>query len=66
MSKVDRKGVVPHRIVRLDIPIQQSYDDFRRRFESAVPMWNRERAVELVERSAMVRGGGRGEDRGAI
>jgi hypothetical protein len=43
---------IPHRTIRLDIPVQQSYDDFIHRFESAVPMLNRERVVELVERKA--------------
>jgi len=46
------RTVTSHTTVRLEIPIQQEYDDFRQRFERAVPTWDRERAVELVERKA--------------
>jgi len=52
MNQEIKKAVIPHGIVRLDIPIQQPYEDFRRRFESAVPMWNRDHAFELIERQA--------------
>jgi hypothetical protein len=43
---------VPHETVRFDIAAREDYDDFRRRFETAVPMWNRDRGVELAERKA--------------
>src|SRR5258708_28348791 len=52
VSKETRATMIPHTIVRLEIPIQQSYDAFLQRFESAVPVWNRQRAVDLVERRA--------------
>ena len=52
MSKRANKAAILQRVNRLDIRIQQSYDDFIRRFEGAVPMLNRERAVALVERKA--------------
>jgi hypothetical protein len=38
--------------VRLDVAIPYGYEEFRRRFESAVPMWNRDHAVEMLERKA--------------
>ncbi|HEY1468631.1 MAG TPA: DUF302 domain-containing protein [Candidatus Acidoferrum sp.] len=50
-QKANGSGI-GHRSVRFDIPIGEHYDDFRRMFESAVPLFNRERAVELVERKA--------------
>jgi hypothetical protein len=37
---------------RIEIDIQQTYAEFCRRFEHAVPMWSRDRAKELVERRA--------------
>jgi hypothetical protein len=43
---------IPHEVIRLDIPIQQSYDDFIRSFERAVPVWSNDRAIELVTRKA--------------
>jgi hypothetical protein len=52
MSRQARKGAIPHRTVRLDLPVQQSYEDLIQRFESAVPTLNPERMVELVERKA--------------
>ena len=52
MSKRAKEAAIGHRVNRLDIPIQQSYDDFIRRFEGAVPMLDRERAVGFVERQA--------------
>jgi Domain of unknown function DUF302 len=52
MSKHARGAVIQRSVSRLDIPIHQSYDDFIGRFESAVPMLNRERVVELLERKA--------------
>jgi hypothetical protein len=45
-------AAIRHEIIRLDIPVQQNYDDFIRAFEKAVPVWSRERATELVERKA--------------
>jgi hypothetical protein len=52
MSNEVSRTVIPYRVVRLDVAAHQSYDEFRRRFESSVPAWNRDRAVELVERKA--------------
>jgi uncharacterized protein (DUF302 family) len=50
---MSRKSVaIPHQAVRLDIAVRDSYDEFRRRFEAAVPMWDRNRGIELVERQA--------------
>ncbi len=46
MSAISRTAV------RLDAAIPYGYDEFRRRFESAVPLWNREHAVEMIERKA--------------
>ncbi|MGA3092936.1 MAG: DUF302 domain-containing protein [Terriglobales bacterium] len=47
-----RRSVVPHETVRLDIPIPQTYEEFRRRFETAVPLLTPERVVEWVKRNA--------------
>jgi hypothetical protein len=44
--------VISHRVSRLDIAVHGNYDDFRRQFETAVPMWDRDHWVELVERKA--------------
>jgi hypothetical protein len=53
MSKKDvERTAIPHEIIRSGVPIQQRYDDFIRAFESAVPVWGRERATALVERKA--------------
>lgn len=52
MSKRAGEMAIPHRSNRLDISIQQSYDDFIRRFESAVPVFKLEQALALVERKA--------------
>ncbi|MFZ0319158.1 MAG: hypothetical protein WAL56_08530 [Candidatus Sulfotelmatobacter sp.] len=41
---------ISHQVVRLDIAVGESYDDFRGRFEAAVPMWDRDRTIELVLR----------------
>ncbi len=38
--------------VRFEIPIHEPYADFRQRFESAVPVFRRDRAADLVERRA--------------
>jgi hypothetical protein len=38
--------------VRLDVAIPYGYDEFLRRFETAVPMWSREQAVEMIQRKA--------------
>jgi hypothetical protein len=45
-------AAIRHQTIRLDIPIQQSYDGFIRAFESAVPAWSTDRATELVKRKA--------------
>ncbi len=52
MGKEMRSAAIPHQVVRLDIAVRDSYDDFCRRFEAAVPMWDRNRGIELVERKA--------------
>src|ERR1700678_3781053 len=52
MSKQLRNPITPHEVVRLDIEVHQAYDEFCRRYESAVPLWDRERAVDLVQRKA--------------
>lgn len=45
-----KSAAISHQAVRLDIAVSEGYDEFRRRFESAVPMWDRERGIELMER----------------
>jgi uncharacterized protein (DUF302 family) len=50
MSEEMRSEAVPYMVVRLDVAVRESYDDFRERFEAAVPMWDRNRGIELVER----------------
>ena len=52
MDKEKGKTVTRHQVIRLDIPIHEKYDDFLVRLESAVPMFNRARAVELIKRKA--------------
>jgi hypothetical protein len=52
MSKEVRKTTIPHNVVRLEIEVKEAYDDFCRRYESAVPMWNRDRGVEFMRRKA--------------
>jgi len=46
------RTAIPHEVIRFDIPIHETYDDFLRHFESAVPMFDRDRAAVLVERKA--------------
>jgi hypothetical protein len=46
------KTAIRHDVVRLEIRIHESYDDFLRRFESAVPMFDRARGAALIERKA--------------
>jgi len=48
MSKEASK-IIPHEVVRLDVAVHENYDDFRRRFESAVPAWNADRGRKLIE-----------------
>jgi hypothetical protein len=52
MNKEIKSAAISYQAVRLDLAVRETYDDFRQRFEFAVPMWNRERAIELVERRA--------------
>ena len=52
MNKETGRSVIPHQAVRLDLAVHEDYENFLRRFESAVPMFNRDRAVELVARKA--------------
>jgi hypothetical protein len=44
------RAAIRHEVVRLEISIHETYDDFLRRFESAVPAFNRDRAASLIER----------------
>jgi Domain of unknown function DUF302 len=52
MDTESGKHLIPHPVIRLDLPSPESYDDFLLRFESAVPAFNRESAAALVERTA--------------
>ena len=52
MSKEARKAATAHEVVRLDIEVRQTYDDLCRRYETAVPMVNRDRLAEFVTRKA--------------
>lgn len=52
MSENMRSTTISYQVVRLDVTVSESYDDFRRQFENTVPMWNRDRGIELVERNA--------------
>ena len=52
MRKEVRTTASRHEVVRLDVAVHQAYDEFCLRFEGAVPTWNRDRAVELIERKA--------------
>jgi uncharacterized protein (DUF302 family) len=40
----------PHAMVRLDIPTAMSFDDFRRAFEAAAPVFDLEGAEQLIAR----------------
>ncbi len=49
----ERKGrATVHRSVRLSIGVDQAYDDFRRRYEEAVPQLDPEKISSLLERGA--------------
>jgi hypothetical protein len=52
MMKEMTKTATDRHFVHLDLPVEQSYDDFCRRFESAVPPFNRDHAAEFIERQA--------------
>ena len=52
MSREVKKTTIPHQVVRLDIEVHQAYDDFCRRYETAVPLWNKDRGAEFVTRKA--------------
>lgn len=52
MSKEARKAAIPHEVVRLDIEVHQPYDEFCRRYETAVPTANRDRLAEFARRGA--------------
>ncbi|MHB8813133.1 MAG: DUF302 domain-containing protein [Steroidobacteraceae bacterium] len=41
-----------HVVVRFDIAIREEYEEFRRRFEAAVPVFDRDRVRSLIERGA--------------
>ena len=45
-------SAISREVVRLDIGVNDDYEDFRRRFETAVPAWDRNRGDELVARKA--------------
>lgn len=47
-----KSAAISHQAVRLDVAVRESYDDFQQRFENVVPMWNRDRGIELIERKA--------------
>jgi uncharacterized protein (DUF302 family) len=47
-----KNAEVSYRVVRLDIAVGEDYDQFCRRFEAAVPLWDRDRGMELIERNA--------------
>lgn len=51
-AKEMKSAEILYQVARLDIAAGDNYDDFRRRFETAVPMWNRDRGVEQIERKA--------------
>ena len=52
MTRESGSTAIRYEVARLEIPAPESYDDFRKRFESAVPAFDRDRAAELVEREA--------------
>jgi hypothetical protein len=52
MSNKMRGAATLHQVVRLDIAVRGSYEEFRQRFEAAVPMWDRDRGMELIELKA--------------
>lgn len=53
MSKeIMKSAAISHQVVRLDIAVNESYDDFRQRFETAVPPWDRDQGIELIARKA--------------
>jgi hypothetical protein len=43
---------IRHEVMRLEIPVHETYDDFLRRFERAVPRFATDRAAALIERRA--------------
>lgn len=44
--------VVQHPVRRITIQVQDSFDEFRSRYETAVPVFRRERFADLVEEQA--------------
>jgi hypothetical protein len=52
MNKTGPNTAVSHEEVRLELSVGEDYENFRRRFESSVPMWKRDRGMELIERKA--------------
>jgi hypothetical protein len=52
MKQETKSLATPHQAVRLDLAVRESYDDFRLRYEAAVPMWDRAQGIELIERKA--------------
>ena len=52
MSKPPESTAVPHEVTRLEIVTHGPYDDFCRRYETAVPLWERDRSVQYVQRTA--------------
>jgi hypothetical protein len=52
MTKELQGTATVHHVVHLDVEVRQPYDEFCRRYETAVPPFNRDRAFKLVERKA--------------
>lgn len=52
MDKENGSHLIPCEVIRLDLPVHESYENFLLRFESAVPAFNRERVAALAERKA--------------
>lgn len=49
MTRESGSIAIRHEVARLEIPIQEPFDDFVRRFEGAVPMFDRDRAAQLIQ-----------------
>jgi hypothetical protein len=49
MSRQIGSKNIAHQVVRLEVDVQRSYDEFRGKFESAVPMWNQDLGVKYFE-----------------
>ena len=47
-----KASAISRTAVRLDVAIPYGYEEFIHRFEQAVPLWEREHAVQMLERRA--------------